>query len=229
MIAIDHSVFVTGTDTGVGKTRVAVQLLRQWAAQGLPVAGLKPVAAGAAVTPDGLRNEDALALAAAGSVPLAYDDINPVCLAWATAPHLAAAAVGRQLAAASLVAHCRQVAARAARVVVEGAGGWLVPLDDPDLDGSTGPTLADLAAGLGLPVLLVVGVRLGCLNHALLTAAAVRASGLPLAGWVGSVVDPAFAEADDYRRALARRLPAPCAGWLPWDPSGRSLLASPHA
>lgn len=218
MIDLNQSVFVTGTDTGVGKTRVAVQLLRQWAAQGLSVAGLKPVAAGAAATPEGLRNDDALALAAAGSLPLAYDDINPVCLAWATAPHLAAAAVGQRLAVAPLVDHCRRVAARAERVVVEGAGGWWVPLDEPAEPGTLGPTLADLAVGLGLPVLLVVGVRLGCLNHALLSAAAIRASGLPLAGWVGSVMDPAFAEAEDYRLALARRLPAPCVGWLPWDP-----------
>lgn len=218
MIDLNHSVFVTGTDTGVGKTRVAVTLLRQWAAQGLAVAGLKPVAAGAQLTPAGWRNDDALALAAAASLPLPYELVNPYCLPLATAPHLAAAAIGQQLDPAWLVAQCRAAAAGADRVVVEGAGGWLVPLAEPAAPGRTGPTLADVAVALQLPVLLVVGIRLGCLNHALLTAAAIAASGLPLAGWAGSVVDPHFAEADDYRLALTRRLPAPCVGWLPWAP-----------
>lgn len=218
MIDLNRSVFVTGTDTGAGKTRVAVMLLRQWAAQGLAVAGLKPVAAGAQLTAAGWRNDDALALAAAASLPLPYEVINPYCLPQATAPHLAAAAAGQQLDPVWLAAQCRAAAAAAERVVVEGAGGWLVPLAAPAAPGQVGPTLADVAVALQLPVLLVVGIRLGCLNHALLSAAAIAASGLPLAGWVGSVIDPDFAEAGDYRQALAERLPAPCLGWLPWAP-----------
>ena len=218
MIELNRSVFVTGTDTGVGKTRVAAALLRQWAAEGLAVVGLKPVAAGAQFTAAGWRNDDALALADAASLPLPYEAINPCCLPLATAPHLAAAAAGLPIDLASLADQCRAAAQGADRVVIEGAGGWLVPVAEPAVPGESGPTLADLAVALHLPVLLVVGVRLGCLNHALLTAAAIRSSGLPLAGWVGSVIDPDFADAAEYRVALGRRLPAPCLGWLPWAP-----------
>jgi len=218
MIDLNHSVFLTGTDTGVGKTRVATLLLRQWAAQGLAVAGLKPVAAGGQLTPAGLRNDDALALASAASVVLPYNVINPCCLPKATAPHLAAAAVGQRIDCGQLLSQCRAALAQLDRAVVEGAGGWLVPLAEPSQPGAPAPTLADLAVGLGLPVLVVVGVRLGCLNHALLTMAAIRSTGLPLAGWVGCVVDPTFDGIEDYRGALTQCLPAPCVGWVPWSP-----------
>jgi dethiobiotin synthetase len=211
MIDVDRSIFVAGTDTGVGKTRVAVQLLRQAAAAGRRMAAMKPVAAGAQRGPDGWRNDDALALAAAANVALPYELLNPCCLPLASSPHLAAAAAGVAINIPSLVEAYRQIAAQSEAVVVEGAGGWLVPLDDTR-------TMADLAVALQLPVLLVVGVRLGCINHALLTAAAIRASGLTLAGWVANRIEPSFAGDQQYVQALRERLPEPCWGELPWAP-----------
>jgi dethiobiotin synthetase len=217
MIGIDRSVFITGTDTGVGKTRVAVALLRELAAAGRRVAAMKPVAAGGLETSHGLRNEDALDLAAAAAVRLPYELVNPCCLPLATSPHLASRAAGRPIDVDALVAGYRQVAARAEIVIVEGAGGWLVPIGEPARPGEAGPTMADLARALGLPVLLVVGIRLGCLNHALLTAEAIRVSGLPLAGWIANVLDPDFPGAGDYVGALEARLPAPRLATFPFD------------
>ena len=218
MIDIAQSVFVTGTDTGVGKTRVAVTLVTQLAAQGHRVAVMKPVAAGSFETSHGPRHDDALDLAAAASVQLPYEWVNPCCLPLASSPHLAARAAGRVIAIPALVEVYRQIAARAEIVVVEGAGGWLAPIGEPDRAGTPGPTMAHLAQALGLPVLLVVGIRLGCLNHALLTAAAIQASGLPLAGWVANTLDPTFPGADEYVAALALRLPVPRVGLLPYAP-----------
>jgi dethiobiotin synthetase len=202
--------FVTGTDTGVGKTRVAVGLTQALAARGLKVAGLKPVASGCEPTPDGLRNADALALRAASSLALPYGLVNPYAFEPAIAPHLAAAEAGVVLQRAALVGTVQSVAAQADRVVVEGVGGFLVPLG-PDW------SAADLAADLGFPVLLVVGLRLGCLNHALLTAAAIRAAGLPFVGWIGSAIDPEFARATDNLATLTQ--------WLGQAP----LAVLPHA
>lgn len=218
MIDVSQSVFVTGTDTGVGKTRVAVQLLRQLAAQGLRVAAMKPVAAGAFETSHGLRNDDALDLAAAASVRLPYELVNPCCLPLATSPHLAARAAGLRIDIPQLEAAYQAIAARSDIVIVEGAGGWLAPIGEPEAPGLPGPTMADLARELALPALLVVGIRLGCLNHALLTAAAIRASGVPLAGWVANRLDPDFADAGDYVLALQARLPAPRLGTLGYEP-----------
>jgi dethiobiotin synthetase len=217
-IAIDQSVFITGTDTGVGKTRVAVALIRQLAAAGRRVAAMKPVAAGSFETSHGPRNDDALDLAAAASVRLPYELVNPCCLALASSPHLAARAAGLRIELAPLLAAYARIAARADIVVVEGAGGWCVPLADPAGPGEPGLTMPDLARALGLPVVLVVGVRLGCINHALLSAAAIRADGLQLAGWVANLLDPQFPGADQYVEALAARLPAPCLGQLPYQP-----------
>jgi dethiobiotin synthetase len=222
-----HAVFVTGTDTGVGKTLVAAALLHAAARRGLRTLGLKPVAAGCVRTPAGLRNDDALALQAASTCVLPYDAVNPVALEAAIAPHIAAAGAGIELTATALAAHCRAVlagaaadaaagvagadaaascaAAAACAAVVEGAGGWLVPLNERE-------TLADVARALGLPVLLVVGMRLGCLNHALLTAGAIAASGLPLAGWVANCVEPDMPAFDANLQTLRARLPAPCLG-----------------
>jgi len=219
MINIDRSVFITGTDTAVGKTRVAVALLRQLAAAGRRVAAMKPVAAGGFETSHGLRNDDALDLAAAASVRLPYEVVNPCCLPFATSPHLAARAAGRRIDIDALAAGYRRIAAAADLVIVEGAGGWLVPIGEPGRPGTTGPTMADLARALGLPVVLVVGIRLGCLNHALLTADSIRASGLPFAGWIANVLDPDFPGADDYLAALDARLSAPRLGMLPFSPA----------
>lgn len=203
--------FVTGTDTGVGKTTVTVALLAAAAARGLRTLALKPVAAGAVPTPQGLRNEDALALRAAMTVPLAYEEVNPVLLPAPLSPHLAARQAGRRVSVAQLAGFCRgALQHRADLALVEGAGGWRVPLNEHEL-------LSGLPHTLTLPVILVVGLRLGCLNHALLTAEAIARDGLRLAAWVGNTVDPHMTARDDNVATLQRLLPAPCLGVLPWQ------------
>jgi dethiobiotin synthetase len=210
--------FVTGTDTGVGKTLASACLVHALRARGLHVAGMKPVASGCARDPvgGGWHNDDALALQAASSLPVPdYAWVNPVALPEATAPQLAAARAGVDVSLPPLLAASRALASGRDALVVEGVGGWLAPLAD-GLEQST------LARALGLPVVLVVGVRLGCLNHARLTERAIRADGLPLAGWIANAVDPAFADADEYRALLARSLQSPCLGSLPYRPDGRA-------
>lgn len=193
------SLFVTGTDTEIGKTYVAAALIRVLRAAGLRVAPFKPVSAGCESTPEGLRNEDALALLEAAGGGFDYDDVNPVALADPVAPHLAAADIGMVIDPALLdVAHAR-LAASADLVVVEGAGGWRVPLT-PTLD------TADWVAGHGWPVLLVVGMRLGCLNHALLSAEAISRR-TRLAGWVANVLPPVQPRWRDNVASLRARLP----------------------
>ncbi len=207
-----HGLFVTGTDTGIGKTRVAAALMLRLREAGLQVAGFKPVAAGCEVTPDGLRNEDAVALQRCASRRWPYATVNPYALEPPIAPHLAAAEAGVSLALPPLRTAYAELAAASDVVVVEGAGGWLVPLDGTR-------TLADLAVDLGLDAVLVVGVRLGCLNHALLTAASIAAHGVRLAGWVANVIDPQVARLEGQLQTLAARLDAPCLGHLPHDPT----------
>lgn len=197
-----QSVFIAGTDTGVGKTHVSVQLLRRLAELGFDVTGMKPVAAGAVRTAAGLRNDDAVDLAAAANVSFPYELINPVCFELATSPHLAARAAHASIDLNLIAASFRELARRADIVVVEGAGGWLAPIDDRR-------TMEDVAVTLGLPVVLVVGIRLGSLSHALLTTQAIERSGLPFAGWVANRLDPSFASSDDYVRTLEQRLGAP--------------------
>ena len=194
--------FVTGTDTGVGKTFVSCALLHAMARRHPRVVGMKPVAAGLVQTQDGWDSEDAIALRAASTVrvPPALD--NPVRLPDPLSPHLAAERAGTRIDIHHLVACQRELAQHADAMVVEGAGGFLVPLS-PEHTG------ADLAQALGLPVLLVVGLRLGCLNHALLSAEAIRARGLTLAGWVANRIDPGMAAADDNIAFLRQRLGAP--------------------
>lgn len=207
-----QSLFVAGTDTGVGKTWVATRLLRTWVREGRRAAGMKPVAAGAEPTAQGLRNDDALALQAAANVALPYEVLNPVCLPRASSPHLAAADVGIMIKTETIRRSFEQIVSKSDLVLVEGAGGWWAPTGEPGAPGARGPTMEDVAVALGLPVLLVVGLRLGCLNHALLTAAAIRSSGLVLAGWVANPVDPEFGDATDYVASLRRRMPAPQLG-----------------
>lgn len=205
--------FVTGTDTDAGKTLVAASLLALARARGLTTLGLKPVASGCANTPDGLRNDDALALLARSVPAVSYDTVNPFAFEPAIAPHLAAQRAGVQLDLAGL---SERIAARlqAPRdfTLVEGAGGWRVPLNDSE-------DLAGLATRLDLPVILVVGLKLGCLNHARLTAEAIRADGARLAGWVGNLLDADFARDEslyaDNLATLQRTLDAPCLGVVP--------------
>ncbi|MEA3640684.1 MAG: dethiobiotin synthase [Lamprobacter sp.] len=204
-----QGLFVTGTDTEVGKTEVTLGLMAALQRRGLSVLGMKPVAAGSVLTADGLRNEDALRIQAQGSKPLAYSAINPYAFAPPIAPHIAAAHAGVEIQLEPIKTAYARLAAQADWVLVEGAGGWRVPL---------GPclTLADLPSALDLPVVLVVGLRLGCLNHALLSAESIQASGLQLAGWVANRIDPAMAAAEENLATLRERLPAPCFGVIPW-------------
>lgn len=208
-----HGFFITGTDTGVGKTLVSCALLHAFAAQGLRTVGMKPVAAGCDA--DG-NNEDVTALRAAASVAAPAALVNPYRFVPPIAPHLAAAAVDAEISLASIADAYAALTALADVVVVEGVGGFCVPLNAHE-------TTADLVARLGLPVILVVGLRLGCLNHALLTAQAVRARGLTLAGWVANGVDPAMAEADANVRTLQDRLDAPLVARLPFMVSPEAL------
>jgi len=171
--------FITGTDTGVGKTLVAVALTRALVARGVRTAVMKPVAAGSIATPDGPRNDDALELLGACNVPAAYEDVNPWLLAMPASPHLAARAEGVSIRIETIVASYWRLASISDVLIVEGAGGWLAPI-------SATATMADIAENLALPVILVVGMRLGCLNHALLTREAIRARGLPFGGWIAN-------------------------------------------
>ena len=203
--------FVTGTDTGVGKTLVTAALLRRLRAAGLAVAGMKPVAAGSVAGPEGPANEDALLLQAESSVRHRYADVNPWLFEPAIAPHLAAAEAGVVIDTARIAAAHARLRAGADVVFAEGAGGFLVPLDGDR-------SFAELPVLLGMDVLLVVGLRLGCLNHALLTAEAIAARGLALAGWIGNALDPGFSRREENVATLAARLPAPCLGIVPWMP-----------
>jgi dethiobiotin synthetase len=203
--------FVTGTDTGVGKTVAATALVYRLRAAGLRAVGMKPVASGCERTPDGLRNEDALTLQAASDPRPDYADVNPYALEIATAPQLAARAMGVRVALPVLLAAHARLAAQADAVVVEGAGGWLAPMDE-GLDQSA------FARAIAAPVLLVVGLRLGCLSHARLSARAILDDGFAFAGWIGSCVDPDFRERDEYLAMLREALPAPCLGVLPHAP-----------
>lgn len=204
--------FVTGTDTGVGKTTVSCALLAAAKATGLTTLALKPVASGCEETPEGLRNSDALALQEAMTVPLSYPEINPVALPAAMSPHLAAAAAGRRLTLTQITGFCRGgMMHKADLKLVEGAGGWRVPISDREL-------MSSLPRQLGMPVILVVGIRLGCINHAVLTAEAILKDGVRLAGWVANVIEPDMAALDGNLQTLQNMLPAPCLGVLPWAP-----------
>jgi dethiobiotin synthetase len=201
--------FITGTDTGIGKTLISCALLHVLAQQGLRAAGMKPVAAGAELHDGVWRNDDADALADAAGVALPSELATPYLLRDAAAPHIAAAQQGTVIDLAHILACYDRVAGMADAVVVEGVGGFRVPLSDRF-------DTADLAQQLGLPIILVVGLRLGCLNHALLTVDAIMARGLTLTGWVANGVDPAMPHAEANVEALTARLPAPLIGCVPW-------------
>jgi dethiobiotin synthetase len=209
------SYFITGTDTGVGKTLVSCALLHGFAAQGKTVVGMKPVAAGCG---DGNQHEDVTQLRAASNVLASKGQINPYCFAQAVAPHLAAQFVGINISFTRILNSFAELNAQADVVVVEGAGGFLVPLN-------VGQDSADLAAQLGLPVILVVGMRLGCLNHALLTVEAITSRGLTLAGWVANVPDADMVMLNENIAALRQRIDAPLLGVVPYQaqPDARAV------
>lgn len=202
-----RGLFVTGTDTGSGKTHVAADLIRRLRGQGIGVAGFKPVASGGELHDGNLRNDDALTLADASGLALPYATVNPYCFAPPIAPHLAAAEAGVQIDLDVIRAAYDAVGQRADIVIVEGAGGWHVPLGG-------GLDIAGLARALALPVLLVVGLRLGCINHARLTESAILASGVRLIGWIGSQIDPHMARLEDNLATLDEVLESPCLGVL---------------
>lgn len=201
--------FIAGTDTDVGKTLVAAGLLVAAKQQGLSTAALKPLAAGCEKTAAGLRNADALLLQSVITQPLMYEQINPIALESAIAPHIAAQQEKRILSADRIAGFCRGSLNQAELTLVEGAGGWRVPLNPQE-------TLADVVKILRLPVILVMGVRLGCINHALLTVEAIRNDGLQLAGWVANCIDADMPVLQENIHSLAARIPAPCLGVVPW-------------
>ncbi|WP_432701017.1 dethiobiotin synthase [Kluyvera cryocrescens] len=201
--------YVTGTDTEVGKTVASTALLQAAGVLGHRTAGYKPVASGSEMTAEGLRNSDALALQRNSVVPLDYDAVNPYTFAEPTSPHIVSADEQRPIEASVLSAGLRELEAQADWVLVEGAGGWFTPLS-PTL------TLADWVQMEQLPVILVVGVKLGCINHAVLTAQAVQQAGLRLVGWIANDVTPPGRRHAEYLSTLQRMLPAPMLGEIPW-------------
>lgn len=200
--------FIAGTDTEIGKTLIAGALLHGLTKTGVRSAGMKPVAAGAELRDGAWHNDDADVLAAEASVTLPQELTTPFLLRQATAPHIAAEQEQRTIELAHILSCYQQIAALSDAVVVEGVGGFRVPLNDTD-------DTADLAQQLGLPVVLVVGLRLGCISHALLTAEAIAARGLRLAGWVANTVDAAMLNADANIAALKSRIDAPYLGHVP--------------
>jgi dethiobiotin synthetase len=210
--------FITGTDTDVGKTFVACALLHAWRSQGLTAVGYKPIAAGASLVDGKLCNDDAIRLQVAGTPGFPLDRINPLCLKEAIAPHIAAARSGVAIDMAQLIAHYESLSSEVDRVIVEGAGGFVVPLSE-HID------MSHLAQRLELPVILVVGLRLGCINHALLTAEAIAGRGLPFAGWIGNVLDADMPCLEENVASLRARLQAPCLGIVPRLTSSEAALA----
>lgn len=209
-----NSYFVTGTNTEVGKTWISRALLLAARARGLRTIAIKPIAAGCERTPAGLRNEDALHLQDAITEDLLYQQINPIALEPPIAPHIAAERVGLDLSADYLAQRCAETLREAHDfALVEGAGGWRVPLNRRE-------TLADLAVALQMPVILVVGMELGCINHALLTAEAIRRDGLRLAGWVANSPAEAMPCLEENIATLRNRLGAPLLGQIPFDAAG---------
>ena len=207
---MEKAYFVTGTDTEVGKTFISAALLARAKNKGLTTAAVKPIASGADITSNGLRNEDGLALLKHCSLPLRYEEVNPVVFEPAIAPHIAAQKINRIVRVEELKTYCQNVLNKKADLtLIEGAGGWRVPVNDEE-------TLADLAKMLQLPIILVVGMRLGCINHALLTVEAIERDGLHLAGWVANRITPTMSEYEENFLTLNRLIKAPCVGHVPY-------------
>lgn len=209
--------FITGTDTGCGKTTATAALARALAGQGAEVACFKPIASGCRRVDGRLVNDDALMLMAASNAGLEYRQVNPYALEPAIAPHIAAEHAGIRF---DLDLICGEIEASGHAVrLVEGVGGWCVPLDETR-------SLSELPKQLGCRILLVVGMRLGCLNHALLTARAIAEDRLELAGWIANFLDPGFAEPAANEQTLEARLPAPKMGRITPSESGPQLEIS---
>lgn len=201
--------FVTGTDTDVGKTIISLGLMHSLQDQGIATLGMKPVASGCKITDDGLRNDDALALQGQSSLPLTYEQVNHYAFEPAIAPYAAAAREGVEISIATLAKEFHKLSMLTPGTVVEGAGGWLVPLTR-----TTG--IADLADAMALPVVLVVGIRLGCINHALLTANAIRGCGLELAGWVANHASPDLEDSGETIQSIKEHINCALLGSVPY-------------
>ncbi|MFA5825856.1 MAG: dethiobiotin synthase [Gallionellaceae bacterium] len=212
------SYFITGTDTGVGKTLVSCALLHAFAAQGKRVVGFKPVAAGC---DDDYHNDDAQRLLLASNVLASYGQVNPYCFVHPVAPHIAARDSGVRIEMARILTSYRELAGQADEVIVEGAGGFMVPLNEKK-------NSADLAQELGLPVIVVVGMRLGCLNHALLTVRVIADYGLECAGWVANVLDGEMPALQQNIDALCERIAAPLLGVIPYQTQPDARVSAAH-
>ncbi len=202
--------FITGTDTGVGKTLIASALVHQFAQSGLKSIGMKPVAAGCELVNGELISEDVTRLIAASNVTAPLAQLNPYAFAPAVAPHIAAKQAGVEIELTTIQEAYQALAQNADIVIVEGVGGFCVPLGD-------GMNTTDLAQALNLPIILVVGMRLGCLNHALLTVEAIQARSLILAGWIANQIDPQMAAFEENLDTLKQRIPAPCVATVLWN------------
>jgi dethiobiotin synthetase len=201
--------FITGTDTDIGKTLIATGLLEAANSQGKKTAAIKPVAAGCIDTGEGPQNEDALMLQAAASTELSYQQVNPVALDEPMAPHIAAKEQGKRLSADRLTGFCRGITMLPVDlVVIEGAGGWRVPINNRE-------SMAEIPKQLNAEVVLVVGLKLGCINHALLTAQAIRSDGLKIAGWVANTMDEDMLRLDENIDTLKQLINEPCLGVIP--------------
>ncbi|MEZ0231736.1 MAG: dethiobiotin synthase [Methylophilaceae bacterium] len=204
------SYFITGTDTGVGKTLISSALVMAFAAKGLKSVGMKPVAAGCELKDGRLISEDVASLLAASNVEAPIDQVNPYAFAPAVAPHIAAENAGIEISLDNIVTAYHQLKQQADVVIVEGVGGFCVPLN-------AHADTADLAVQLNLPVIMVVGMRLGCINHAMLTVQAIESQGLNLVGWVANQLDPEMPVFEENLIALKQRINAPCIGLVPWQ------------
>ncbi|MDP2101040.1 MAG: dethiobiotin synthase [Methylotenera sp.] len=215
-----QSYFVIGTDTNVGKTYVASRLVQYFAQSGLKAIGMKPIASGCEVGAQGeLQNEDVIALSNASNVVAAKKLINPYQFAPAIAPHIAAEQAAVVISLDAIVNAYQQLTTLAEVVIVEGAGGFFVPLNQTQ-------TLADLAVQINIPIILVVGIRLGCINHALLTVEAINARGLTLAGWVANEIDPNSCMFAENLTSLQQRIAAPCLSVVRWQGEATFNLTS---
>lgn len=200
--------FVTGTDTEVGKTVASCALLQAATQLGFKTAGYKPVASGSEQTPQGLRNGDALFLHANSSLSLTYDEVNPIVFEAPTSPHIISEKMAMPIDFTIMSDGLKQLQSKAQWVLVEGAGGWYTPL-------STQKNYADWVIEQQLPVIMVVGIKLGCINHALLTAESIKLSGLPFVGWIANEIEPAGVYQVEYLATLNRLITAPCLGTIP--------------
>ncbi|MEH6415760.1 dethiobiotin synthase [Pseudomonas sp. CGJS7] len=221
---LPRGLFVTGTDTGIGKSIASACLLHALRAGGTRAVGMKPVASGCQASDEGWRNEDALLLQAASSPTPRYQDVNPYALPQPLAPEIAAAEAGVEISLDIIVQAHARLAALAETVVVEGVGGWAAPI-------SAGLDQIDLVRALRLPVVLVVGLRLGAINHARLSVRAIQADGAELVGWIANGIDPHMERSDENFEILRKRLPVPCWGRLPYaeqpDPAALAARVKP--